>query len=207
MDKTTLRQMQEAQDYYYAQVFARMFPQQVMQQQKQQQLGRLYKQLAELELGIARLEEEAGFKYDPNQPRVPAGNPDGGQWTATGQSADDGEGEIYDPPIEPVYPVEEAIGFLFGGHAIRVSRSALGSFRVGATSQLTGHGVLRSSQRAITASQVTKAIKTAKNAGAVTTKTGKYGTLQNVYRGTNGITVIVETVGRNAGKVITLYRH
>ncbi len=25
-----------------------------------------------------------GVKYDPNQPRVPAGNPDGGQWTAEG---------------------------------------------------------------------------------------------------------------------------
>ena len=36
---------------------------------------------------------------------------------------------------------------------------------------------------------------------------GKYGTLQNVYRGSNGTTVIVETAGRNAGKVITLYRH
>jgi hypothetical protein len=26
--------------------------------------------------------------YDPNQPRVPAGNPDGGQWTSTGGSGD-----------------------------------------------------------------------------------------------------------------------
>ena len=96
MDKTTLRQMHEARDYYYAQVFARMFPERVINKQKQQQLGHLYKQLAELERGIARLEEEAGFKYDPNQPRVPAGNPDGGQWTSgganSGASADDGEG-------------------------------------------------------------------------------------------------------------------
>jgi hypothetical protein len=26
----------------------------------------------------------AGLKYNPNQPRVPAGNPDGGQWTTVG---------------------------------------------------------------------------------------------------------------------------
>jgi hypothetical protein len=35
----------------------------------------------------AKLEELARVvetKYDPNQPRVPAGNPDGGQWTETG---------------------------------------------------------------------------------------------------------------------------
>jgi hypothetical protein len=28
-------------------------------------------------------------RYDPNQPRVPAGHPDGGQWIETGQRADD----------------------------------------------------------------------------------------------------------------------
>jgi hypothetical protein len=28
-----------------------------------------------------------GLKYDPNQPRVPAGNPDGGQWTAFGSGS------------------------------------------------------------------------------------------------------------------------
>ena len=29
---------------------------------------------------------DAVYKYDPNQPRVPAGNPDGGQWTDEGGS-------------------------------------------------------------------------------------------------------------------------
>ncbi len=35
---------------------------------------------------LRRLEvlKEVCAKYDPNQPRVPAGNPDGGQWTSTG---------------------------------------------------------------------------------------------------------------------------
>lgn len=28
---------------------------------------------------------DAVNKYDPNQPRVPAGNPDGGQWTDGGR--------------------------------------------------------------------------------------------------------------------------
>jgi hypothetical protein len=34
----------------------------------------------------ALLQDEGGRRsgYDPNQPRVPAGNPDGGQWTSSG---------------------------------------------------------------------------------------------------------------------------
>lgn len=44
--------------------------------------------LAELRLQIAagRL-FEALLKFDPNQPRVPAGTPEGGQWTTTGGAA------------------------------------------------------------------------------------------------------------------------
>jgi hypothetical protein len=33
-------------------------------------------------------ERECARKYDPNQPRVAAGNPDGGQWTSVGESGD-----------------------------------------------------------------------------------------------------------------------
>ena len=40
----------------------------------------------------------------------------------------------------------------------------------------------------------------------VTTKTGKYGTKQKHYEGDNGVTVVIETEGRNAGKVITVWR-
>ncbi len=50
-------------------------------------------------LGMA-LERWLDHAFNPNQPRVPAGRPDGGQWT-------DGDGDapvIYDPPIEEVYP-------------------------------------------------------------------------------------------------------
>jgi hypothetical protein len=46
-----------------------------------------------VEMEKAQLEEELRLllstldnKYDPNQPRVPAGNSDGGQWTDTGGS-------------------------------------------------------------------------------------------------------------------------
>jgi hypothetical protein len=48
-----------------------------------------------------------------------------------------------------------------------------------------------------------KAKETAKATGNVTTQIGKYGTPQNVYNGTNGLTVVEETAGRNAGKIIT----
>ena len=48
-------------------------------------------------------------RYRPDQPRVPAGHPDGGQWT-------DGDGAgvptINDPPIEEVYPELLILPFL-----------------------------------------------------------------------------------------------
>jgi hypothetical protein len=34
-----------------------------------------------VEAKLRRLESAVAIKYDPNQPRVPAGSPDGGQWT------------------------------------------------------------------------------------------------------------------------------
>ncbi len=56
-------------------------------------------------------------------------------------------------------------------------------------------------------SEIDEAIKTAKETGGIITKEGKYGTPQNIYTGTNGITVVEETSGRNAGKIITSWRH
>jgi len=38
-----------------------------------------------LHLAAARFALRIETRYDPNQPRVPAGNPDGGQWTRIGQ--------------------------------------------------------------------------------------------------------------------------
>jgi len=50
---------------------------------------------------------EALQKYRPDQPRVPAGNPEGGQWTDGGGSTRPWRVEdIYDPPLIPVYPLE-----------------------------------------------------------------------------------------------------
>lgn len=39
---------------------------------------------ANLEVKFRQFARIADFKYDPNQPRVPAGNPDGGEWTRIG---------------------------------------------------------------------------------------------------------------------------
>ncbi len=87
-------------------------------------------------------------KYSPDQPRVPAGNPDGGQWTSgdDGES-DSGEGDpgsgsdpgaadnkpdpaadtsqLDDGRVEPVYPFEDAIALIPVGQAIRGGIAAI----------------------------------------------------------------------------------
>lgn len=75
--------------------------------------------------------------------------------------------------------------------------------RVGA---VTEHAAGRFLLRGISPGDVNTAIQSAKTAGQVLTTMGKYGTPQKHYIGTNGITVIVEQGGRNAGKVITAFR-
>ncbi|MBV9037162.1 MAG: DUF4258 domain-containing protein [Acidobacteriaceae bacterium] len=69
----------------------------------------------------------------------------------------------------------------------------------------TNHGNERLEQRNISQEDVDKAIESAKETGQVMTKIGKYGTPQNIYNGANGLTVVVETAGRNAGKIITAW--
>ena len=76
-----------------------------------------------------------------------------------------------------------------------------------AETDFTDHGALRMEQRGMTNDEAQNAIQTATETGDFTTQTGKYGTPQTVYNGSNGVTVIVETAGRNAGKIITLYRN
>ena len=39
--------------------------------------------------GLPAWQRECAHKYDPNQLRVPAGNPDGGQWTSGGADFED----------------------------------------------------------------------------------------------------------------------
>ncbi len=169
----------------------------------------------------------ARSKYSPSQPRAPAGSPDGGQWVdvdggrgGRGDGGDeaspflDGAG-INDPPLEPVYPVENTLLMFFGGQAVRAARGALGlagrAQENGMIKPINGvkqtyHGAQRFIERGFTEKEVSIAIKTAERANRVTEKIGKYGTPQKVYRGTNNVTVIIETSKRNAGKIITLFR-
>lgn len=86
------------------------------------------------------------------------------------------------------------LGGLAGGAASNVLCSTNGN---------TVHGGDRGSERGFSQGDIDVAKTTAKETGQVTTQIGKYGTPQKVYNGTNGLTVVVETEGRNAGKVIT----
>lgn len=70
---------------------------------------------------------------------------------------------------------------------------------------MTTHAALRMAERGITQQAVDYAVESAERVGNVVTQTGKYGTTQEVFTGTNGITAVVETEGRNAGKVVTTY--
>jgi hypothetical protein len=71
---------------------------------------------------------------------------------------------------------------------------------------LTLHGHERLQQRGISEKEVRDAIEEANRSGRVTIKMGKYGTPQTLYETENGLTVVVETSGRNTGKVITAWR-
>lgn len=119
--------------------------------------------------------------------------------------------EQYPDAIEPVYLEFVLIPIMrIGRGSILLGQRLLATIarrQSSNRSNLTEHGVLRSQQRNISAAEEQEAIRSATVNGTVTTKTGKYGTPQLHYRGSNGITVIVETSGRNAGKVITFYRH
>lgn len=163
-----------------------------------------------------RIEAEKLLKagYNPNQPRRPRGNHDGGQWIDSG-SADENQSNPHrfnpqtdDPPLDPVYP-ELLIPLLrVGGGALNLAGRILQSIKkIKTLRNFTYHGTARALQRTISAQEVQLAIKTAENSGNITTKLGKYGTPQIHYKGTNGITVVIEKAGRNAGKVITLWRH
>ena len=59
---------------------------------REAELERVRDQLAtlQLELALLRVERAFALKYRPDQPRVPAGNPDGGQWTPGGDAAETG---------------------------------------------------------------------------------------------------------------------
>ncbi|MGH6770082.1 MAG: hypothetical protein ACRECO_13790 [Xanthobacteraceae bacterium] len=54
--------------------------------------------LAEIKLDLLRLQCWRKANFNPNQPRLPAGNPDGGQWTSEGGSGQ-GDRRINDPRV------------------------------------------------------------------------------------------------------------
>jgi hypothetical protein len=92
---------------------------------------------------------------------------------------------------------------------IRPAETAVGPQAAKAATQqvieLTEHGAVRLAQRGITKEMVKDAVKTAEESGAIKSNVGQYGSIQHVYQGSNGISVVVETEGRNAGKAITAF--
>lgn len=117
-----------------------------------------------------------------------------------------------DPPLEPVYPELILLPLLrIGRDIIALANYIVGQTRstgkINKPDNLTEHGAVRFTHRRISKEETQEAIATAKETGNTTIKTGKYGTDQIHYRGSNGVTVIIETSGRNAGKIITFWRH
>ncbi|MGA7458272.1 MAG: hypothetical protein WBW51_13265 [Methyloceanibacter sp.] len=53
-----------------------------------------------VETKLRRLERVFKANFDPNQPRVPAGNPDGGQWTSTGGGGEDAASSLSRSPTD-----------------------------------------------------------------------------------------------------------
>lgn len=123
--------------------------------------------------------------------------------------------EIVDEPlvpedaINPVYPELYLSSSVIGKRVVSiVIKSILGLKKksIAKSENLTDHGGLRLAQREITENDVRIAIEDSIKNKNVVTKMGKYGTPQNHYTGSNGVKVIVETTGRNKGKVITSWR-
>jgi hypothetical protein len=221
----------------------------------EQLTAKLWLWTAEIKAGLNKY---GRYKYNPNQPRVPSGNNDGGQWTdgsggtptarpmprpranpmnaipqrrPAGLTKPDRDSIIarinqnaprglsprdleVDPRFNlPRWYVEGAISptispldFIGGGGFIRNQlRLRIFTGRGIAKDLLTSHGGARTVQRFVYDKDVQAAIDSAEKLGRVTTKIGKYGTPQLHYSGSNGLTVIIETEGRNAGKIITLY--
>jgi len=204
------------------------------QQQVSDEESAVYSSLIE---SIKQATEDMKAGFDPAQARAPAGNSAGGQWSDTGGGGGGGGGSPRQPfPTRrpqnldwPSGPDEPGLGhplspldFIGAGGVARVLKPVASEIVSGAVAarnaarlmasgiakeKLTDHGGIRVGERAVSNREVEDAIRTAKATGNVTTKLGKYRTPQNVYKGSNGVTVHIETQGRNVGKIITLYRH
>ncbi len=161
---------------------------------------------------------------------LPTGNFPTGNITCGGQKC--GTATHFEPPMESANGMNMLIGGaisslvrggisifegLFGSGTRQVATEATTGAAGAATSQaatsgsnqavqVTVHAAARAAQRGISQGEIDAAVQTAKAAGRVVQQIGKYGTPQEVYQGTNGVTVVVETAGRNAGKAITVWR-
>jgi hypothetical protein len=164
---------------------------------------------------LARMLIDELKKYDPNQPRVPAGNANGRQWTSGGGSS--GSSKKPSSNLSPKLPSRNPdVLSEEGEEQVMMARPLIRLLtkpkviklpkKVGGI-ESTSHGAVRLTQRKIANNEVKAAIKSAEKSGNVIAKMGKYNTPQKVYKGSNGVTVIIETSGSNAGKIITTYRH
>ncbi len=106
---------------------------------------------------------------------------------------------------ESVYP---ELYLIPGLGVVRLTRTVLEALRNGIRREeiFTGHGRIRANQRSITEQEARQAIREAERSGGITEKTGQYGTVQKTYHG-NKVTVVIETAGRNKGKIITLWHN
>ena len=74
----------------------------------------------QLELALLRLRLALKAGFDPNQPRVPAGHPEGGQWTRVGEGVqDEAPIKVAQSPTQRRYTVNLLEEEARGGHAIR----------------------------------------------------------------------------------------
>jgi hypothetical protein len=104
---------------------------------------------------------------------------------------------------EPGAMIAGTAGGAGGGFILGMTFCPGGASSGGGGGGNTIHGNKRAGERNFTQADIDEAKKTAEETGNVTTQTGKYGTPQKVYHGTNGLTVVEETAGRNQGKIIT----
>jgi RHS repeat-associated protein len=112
--------------------------------------------------------------------------------------------EAWRPPEQGLEDKTLSLGLsaYLGFSAVRAGVEAVVAAR-GPVAALTEHGAARAALRNISQADIQSAMK---NATQVITKMGKYGTPQKHYIGANGVTVIVEQAGRNAGKIVTVFR-
>lgn len=76
----------EKNQAYYLKMFngMRLFGSECIQAEKTRSIARIYEKIEIVESLLQVIERRFGYKYDPNQPRVPAGNSNGGQWAYVG---------------------------------------------------------------------------------------------------------------------------